>query len=94
MKYRVPGDVAWLSGHDLVETDDAVYVMRVPDGVPVVLSGTASLIWELAVAGESVVDAVAEGLAVADEHVAGDVQRFLTQLCDHGLLEPAPQEDQ
>ena len=37
MKYRVPGDVAWLSGHDLVETDDAVYVMRVPDGVPVVL---------------------------------------------------------
>lgn len=92
MTYRVPPDLAWV----LDETDDgappALYLMHVPDGVPLVLTGTAALIWLFAVEGEDVAAALAEVVSDPPADLAQTTSDYLADLVDRGLLLVSPVE--
>jgi hypothetical protein len=79
--------VAWL---DMADTGaDVVYATTLPDGPPVVLRGSAGLIFASAAPGGSedeVVERVAEAADVGTDVVRDDVLGFLDQLVSLGLL--------
>ncbi|MBM6404324.1 PqqD family protein [Phycicoccus sp. CSK15P-2] len=84
---RVSGHAAW------VGDDEKVYVARVPDGPPLVLEGSAAVVWGAAVPGgalDEVVERVAHTTGVSAELVADDVVGFVDQLVAAGLLETRP----
>lgn len=65
-----------------------VFLMRLPDGPPVALEGTAALIWTLAVEREEdVAGAVAEVTGVDRADIADDVEAYLVTLVETGLLD-------
>jgi len=83
--YSVPDRVAH------VERDadglPQVFLMRLPDGPPVALEGTAALIWTCAAAGAGdVAAAVAEQVGESRETIAADVEAYLVRLVELGLL--------
>ena len=94
MTYRVPPDLAWV----LDETDakqppsPALHLMHVPDGVPLVLTGTAALIWLFAVEGEDVAAALAEVVSDPPADLAQTTSDYLADLVDRGLLLVSPVE--
>lgn len=78
----------------LVEDEDGTaYAALVPDGVPVVLAGSARLIWDAVVGADGGVEraAVTAGVAamcgVDPSDIDADVSAFLDALLDQGLLE-------
>ncbi|PPI27581.1 hypothetical protein C5D44_03500 [Rathayibacter sp. AY1B5] len=87
--WRISDDAAW------VRTEDAVVALLIVGAAePLVLSDTAASIWSVVAAAdprhcttELVVDALADAYRVASEQIAGDVERFLAELLEHGLLE-------
>ena len=83
--YSVPDRVAH------VARDDGglpqVFLMRLPDGPPVALEGTAALIWTFAVEREEdVVAAVAEATGMDRADIVDDVEAYLVRLVETGLL--------
>lgn len=89
MTYAVPARMA----HVLVESEDQgagpdLYLMRLPDGDPLRLDGTAALIW-LAAAGGSpdVVTDVADAVGRPTNDIQVHVQDYLNLLMRDGLLE-------
>lgn len=89
MSYRPPGCLAHV--HD--EADGVLYLAHLPDGAPLVLQGSAALIW-LAATGEprpdgpaQVTDLVARETGLAAEDLREDVETFLRTLVEQGLLE-------
>ena len=80
--YRVPPRVAWCDSTDAL----VVYVMQVPDGEPLVLHGTAALIYLVALETSDVVDTVAEIVGEAPEVISADVERSLDTFVRQGLL--------
>ncbi|MDY3677847.1 MAG: PqqD family peptide modification chaperone [Actinomyces urogenitalis] len=72
------------------------YVAKVPDGEPVVLRGSAALIWDAATLGAHPLDSWAVAQVVADqvgvqaEDIHEDIQVFLAQLVEGGFLEVVP----
>ena len=88
--FLVPSRVAYVvaDGHRAHGEPPTVFLMQVPDGAPVVLHGTAALIWLLASDGEEdVATAVADVVGLDRASVAPDVRRFLDDLVDRGLVE-------
>ena len=89
MSYRVPARV----GHVVREAasgdqSDSVYLMRLPDGEPLLLEGTAALIWLLAADGDDNVEqTVASVLLDAPADTVGITRDYLSQLVAQGLLE-------
>ncbi len=86
MKYRVPGHVAWLCGDD-IGAGPGVFVIDVRKGQPLVLQGTAEVIWLVAAEGgdlpaDVMVPETADPAAV-HEQVSG----FADQLVAIGVLE-------
>jgi hypothetical protein len=79
--------VAWL---DLADRgQDAVYASALPDGPPVVLTGTAALIFLVAARGGSldeVVAGVAEEAGQPVEEIRDDVVSFVDELVGLRLL--------
>ena len=74
-----------------VERDDAVYVAALPDGPPLVLEGSGSLVWRALLDGGTVaevVDRVAEATGESAAAVAPAVTRFLGDLSAAGVLDP------
>ncbi|ADU49126.1 hypothetical protein [Intrasporangium calvum] len=70
--------------------DPELYLMRLPDGPPVRLSGTAAVIWLVASAGEEdVVDGVARLVERERVDIEPDVMTYLDLLVADGLLERA-----
>lgn len=64
-----------------------VFLMRLPDGPPVALEGTAALIWTFAAEGEAdVAAAVARAVELPREEIADDVEAYLVRLVESGLL--------
>ena len=64
-----------------------VFLMRLPDGQPVALEGTAALIWTFAAEGEDdVAGAVAQAVGMPREEIADDVEAYLVRLVETGLL--------
>ena len=92
MRYGRAHRVAYVEDPD---QEDVVYVAKVPDGAPVVLRGSAGMIW-LAVAGEpacdeeSIVSRVAEQAGMRAEDLRQDVVGFLGQLTEAGYLREMP----
>lgn len=68
-----------------------VYLLHLPNGEPMALTGTAALIWVLASDGEpDVAFALAELLGEQTENIRGHVTEHLTTLVGQGLLETSP----
>ena len=62
--------------------------MQLPDGPPLVLHDSAALIWLVAAEGSSDVPTlVAEAVGRPVEEVAAEVDDYLRDLVDRGLLE-------
>jgi hypothetical protein len=92
--FRVPARVAHVVTDDESVTPGAVYLMTLPDGPPVVLRDSAALIWMVAADGEDdVVTVVADLVELPPEEVSADVERFLDELVDLGVLEVAVGSD-
>ena len=87
MRYRVPDDVAWVAGAEILNADPHLYVMVVPDGTPVVLDAMASLIWQAAGSGLDAVAEVTTATGEMAETIRASVEGFLSDLVAHGLLE-------
>jgi hypothetical protein len=79
--------VAWL---DMADTgQDVVYATALPEGPPLVLGGTAGLIFVSAVDGgteDDVVQRVAASAGLDPADVRPDVLAFLDHLVSRGLL--------
>lgn len=85
-QYSVPDNLAWIDGsdHDMA---DELYLTIVPDGRTVLLIDTARLIWHVAADGAAdVVEEVAELVGLPSREVEHDVNAFLADLTDRGLL--------
>ena len=89
MAHRVPERLAWVDAAELGASDDLCLTL-LPTGQTVVLSGTARLIWLVAVDGGDVVAEVADLVGEAPEAIAPEVTRFLAELTDRGLLAEGP----
>ena len=83
--------VAWL---DMTGTgNDVVYATALPDGPPLVLGGTAGLIFVSAVDGgteDEIVERVAATAGLDTDAVRPDVLAFLDHLVSRGLLTRTP----
>lgn len=86
MTFEAPEGLAWLHARDFVEWDDGLYLMRLPDGDPVVLRDTAAQIWMAAAAGEDVVATMAEITGEDPEAIRDEVEAFVAALREFGLL--------
>jgi hypothetical protein len=85
--YRVPSRVAYVVEDDS-EGPATVYLMTLPDGAPAVLRDSAAVIWMVAADGEGdVAAAVADLVGMTTEEVSADVDRFLDELVQLGVLE-------
>ena len=95
MRFDVPRRVAHVvaDGDEPPEVspqDPELYLMRLPNGPPVRLSGTAAVIWLVASAGEDdVVEAVARLVQREPVDIEPDVTTYLDLLVADGLLERA-----
>ncbi len=88
MTYTVPSRVAHVLGERGDTTGPELFLMRLPDGLPLRLGGTAALIWLVASEGsEDVVSDVAEVVGRLPGDVEQDVIGYLELLVRRGLLE-------
>lgn len=92
--WRRPSHVAIVDQPAAVTGDGSpggvVYLGPLPDGPVVVLQGVAAVIYRAAVSdtGTDLVELVAAGLGVEPAEVDGEeVEQFLTELHERGLLE-------
>lgn len=86
MRYAVPPNVAWVVGSEVDAYDETIYVMRVPDGLPAILTGIAAEIWLEAAGGHDVVPAIAALTGEDPALIAPDTEAFLADLVTRGLL--------
>ena len=87
MIYVVPARVSWVLMENSDRSDPDLYLMRVPDGEPVLLSGTAALIWVLAAEGEDALGGLADMVDLSVDDIAEGTVAFLTVLVARGLLD-------
>lgn len=80
-RFTVPDHVG------VVETNDAVFVARLPDGPIIRLSGTAATIWKAALEnGDDLVSSVSAIVGVPEHVIAADVEAFIADLVERGLV--------
>jgi hypothetical protein len=91
MTYRIPLRVAHVVPDGEPDPPESVFVMDLPDGVPIALHGSAACIWLLAAEGqEDVAGAIADLAGMARADVVINVERFLAELVRRGLLAVGP----
>lgn len=86
MRFTVADNVAWVSGLHFTADDEDTYVMVVPDGHPLQLTGVGALIWDCAVSGDDVLDLVTQATGASTAEIEHDVRVFLDELVQRGLL--------
>lgn len=70
--------------------DPCVFVLSVPDGVPMALVGSAAVTWLCAVEGEGdLAETVGEVVGLDRELIDADVEAFVADLVNRGFLEPS-----
>lgn len=89
---RHADEVAW------VASPDRVVVLRLADlaSEPVMLTGTAAVIWELLAeptAVESLLDSLGDGYDVEVGEIEASVTRFVSSCLETGLLEEADEAE-
>ncbi|RXZ50142.1 PqqD family protein [Agromyces binzhouensis] len=74
----------------VVEHEDVLYAATLPSGPILVLDGISGLIWEVACEDSDapVVDRVAELTGADPGDIRSEVERFVGDLVDRGLLVP------
>lgn len=91
MSYARPARLAYVEGDPADDDKERVYLLLLPDGRPVLLEGSAAVIWLTAAQGaDDVGGAVAGRFGVPREKIEDEVISYLTVLCAQGLLEPLP----
>lgn len=75
-------------GVAIVDENDVVYVASLPDGPIVVLGGVAGAIWWEACDGpqSTIAERVAAVTGFYVEEIRGDVESFVAELVERGLL--------
>lgn len=86
MSYSIPEDLAWIIEQNDPALPPELYLMRVPDGIPLVLTGTAALIWLFAADGEDVPVALAEVIVDPPPDLVVTTHAYLDDLVERGLL--------
>lgn len=86
MRYRIPDHLAWVDG-DEVGVTAGTYLVDVRHGTPLVLHGSAHLIWSVVADGGDVPD----DLPIPDDADPATVQAqalgFVAHLVSRGLLQ-------
>ncbi len=91
MSYSRPPRLAYVAPDPVDGDAQCVYLMPLPDGPPVLLEGSAAVIWLVAVRGvEDVCGAVAARMGAAPGEIADDVGAYLQVLVGRGLLGEGP----
>ena len=86
--YRIPRRLAHVVPGDRADPADTVFLMKLPDGIPVILRDSAAWIWLVAADGEGDVAGTVKNLLGLDrDDIGDDVEDFLVDLVDRGLLE-------
>lgn len=89
MRYRIPPRLGYVVD-DRTGDSPVVYLLRLPDGDPLVLRGSGGAIWALAADGvEDVAAALAEAVGRPVGEISEHVSSFLDDLVGRGLLEVA-----
>jgi len=83
--YRVPNNIAWVDGVDFGIAEE-LYLTVVPDGRTVMLKDTGRMIWLVATESGNVVEKVASLVGLPAAEIDEDVNTFLADLIDRGLL--------
>ena len=87
--YRIAPDVAWVEARTAGHDSSEVFLARMPDGPPLVLQGSAWLVWSVVAEHADLDDVVAQiatHTSSTPETVAPDVEVFLERLVAQGLL--------
>ena len=85
----VPSGVGWVEDRD-EWSRPVVFVAPIPDGPVSVLREISAIIWLAAVEGDHpAVEEVALATGHPVEAIREDVERFLAELVERGLLRPA-----
>lgn len=83
-QYRIADDVAWVSLEDLdVDNVPTAYLTRVPKGVPIMLEGSACLVWLALAEGGTLAEVTAAAAAMSDadaDAISDDVSALVDQL--------------
>jgi hypothetical protein len=88
--YRVAPDVAWVDARAAGQESTEVFLARMPDGPPLVLQGSAWLVWSVVTEHADLDDVVAQialHTSSTPATVAPDVEAFLERLVAQGLLD-------
>lgn len=88
MNWRIAPAVAWVD--DLQAA--AIYIMKLPAQRPVVLSGSAAMVWQSVAAGTDPVTTAAEAYQIESATIQDQVDTLLAELADHQLIERAGDE--
>jgi hypothetical protein len=88
MRYGIPARLAHVVVDDTQSDPATVFLMQLPDGPPLVLHDSAALIWLVAAEGSpNVSTRVAQAVGRPVEQVAAEVDGYVRDLVDRGLLE-------
>ncbi|UFN46578.1 PqqD family peptide modification chaperone [Nocardioides okcheonensis] len=83
-QYRIADDVAWVSLEDLdVDNVPTAYLTRVPKGLPIMLEGSACLVWLALAEGGTLAEVTAAAAAMSDadaDAISDDVSALVDQL--------------
>lgn len=86
MAYGIPSGLAWVADQVDENGAPALYLMHVPDGEPLVLTGIAAVIWLFAAQGDDVVAELAEVVGDPPPDLAETTAAYLDDLVSRGLL--------
>lgn len=94
MRFGVPARLAYDVEEPLDDAAPTVYLMHLPDGPSLVLTGMGAWLWLLAVEGEPEVVRVVAWATGEDVDVVGpEIRSFLENLVSDGLLlRPEPSQ--
>ncbi len=88
MRYGIPARLAHVVVDDTQSDPATVFLMQLPDGPPLVLHDSAALIWLVAAEGSpNISTRVAQAVGRPVEQVAAEVDGYVRDLVDRGLLE-------
>ena len=87
MRYQVPHRLAWVVQDGDGQAQPRLVLMKLPNGEPLLLEGSAALIWLLAGDTEDVPRALAELVGRPVAEIADDTDAFLRRPCRAGPVD-------
>lgn len=92
-RYRIADDVAWVSNEDLDgDGIPTAYLSRVPGGPPIMLEGSACLVW-LTLADGGTMEELTMGAAAMSESTADEISDDVAMMVDQLVAIRVVRED-